>query len=122
MSGEFRTIDKIERWTVKGTGARSLAGSARTHMRHGAWFFSLKASKEQAYRDGRCHVWLELEVARLAGFRNHLVFVRGSTVFAYAEAEYLKAAMKHLDILGCYAKMERCHGGIHGRRRRSARS
>jgi L-rhamnose mutarotase len=69
-------------------------------MQRGAWLFSLKAGKEQAYRDAHSRVWPELiEAARSAGLRNHSVFVIGSTVFGYAEAEDLNATMKRLDSL-----------------------
>jgi L-rhamnose mutarotase len=69
-------------------------------MQRGAWLFSLKAGKEQAYRDAHSRVWPELiEAARSAGLRNHSVFVIGSTVIGYAEAEDLNATMKRLDSL-----------------------
>jgi L-rhamnose mutarotase len=69
-------------------------------MQRGAWVFSLKAGKEQAYIDAHSRVWPELiEAARAAGLRNHSVYVRGSTVYAYAEAENLDATMKQLDLL-----------------------
>ena len=69
-------------------------------MERGAWVFSLKKGKEQAYRDEHSRVWPELiEAARAAGLKNHSVFVLGSTVFGYAEAENLNATMKQLDSL-----------------------
>jgi L-rhamnose mutarotase len=69
-------------------------------MQRGAWLFSLKAGKEQAYRDAHSRVWPELiEAARSAGLENHSVFVMGSTVIGYAEAEDLNATMKRLDSL-----------------------
>jgi L-rhamnose mutarotase len=67
-------------------------------MQRAAWMFALKPGKEQAYRDAHTRVWPELiEAARAAGLKNHSVYVQGSTVFAYAEAEDLDATMKQLD-------------------------
>lgn len=67
-------------------------------MQRAAWLFALKPGKEQAYRDAHARVWPELiEAARAAGLKNHSVYVQGSTVFAYAEAENLDATMKRLD-------------------------
>lgn len=69
-------------------------------MQRGAWMFSLKKGKEQAYREAHLNVWPELiEAARSAGIRNQTVYVNGLTVFAYSEAEDLNAAMKELDCL-----------------------
>jgi L-rhamnose mutarotase len=72
----------------------------RTPMQRGAWLFSLRAGKEQAYREAHSRVWPELiEAARSAGLKNHSVFLRGSMVFGYAEAEDLNATMERLDAL-----------------------
>ena len=69
-------------------------------MQRGAWLFSLKAGKEEAYQEAHKRVWPELiEAARAAGLRNHSVFMQGSTVFAYAEAEDLAATMTRLEAL-----------------------
>ena len=69
-------------------------------MERGAWQFSLKKGKEQAYCDAHARVWPELiEAARAAGLKNHSVFVVGSTVFGYGEAEDLATTMKGLDSL-----------------------
>ena len=67
-------------------------------MQRGAWLFALKPGKEQAYRDAHARVWPDLiEAARAAGMKNHSMYVQGSLVFGYAEAEDLDATMKRLD-------------------------
>lgn len=69
-------------------------------MQRAAWIFTLKKGKEQAYLDAHTKVWPELiEAANAAGLRNQSLYIQGSTVFAYTEAEDLNAAMKKLDAL-----------------------
>jgi L-rhamnose mutarotase len=59
--------------------------------------FRLKEGKENAYREAHKRVWPELiEAARVAGLKNHSVFIKGSVVFAYAESENLHATMSLL--------------------------
>jgi L-rhamnose mutarotase len=69
-------------------------------MQRAAWIFSLKKGKEQAYRDAHSKVWPELiEAAQAAGLKNQSLYIQGSTVFAYTEAEDMNAAMNKLDAL-----------------------
>jgi L-rhamnose mutarotase len=66
-------------------------------MERGAWILKLKPGQETAYRKAHEQVWPELIAAAVrAGMRNHSVYVKGSLVFAYAEAENLKATMEIL--------------------------
>jgi len=59
--------------------------------------YALKRGKEQAYKDAHSRVWPELiEAAKAAGLKNQTVYVQGSTVFAYTEAEDLDIALKQL--------------------------
>ena len=68
-------------------------------MQRGAWIFRLKPGKEEEYRTAHANVWPELiAAARSAGLRNHSVFLLGDIVFAYAEAEDLKATMDRLAV------------------------
>ncbi len=67
-------------------------------MQRGAWLFHLKEGMEEEYRKAHARVWPELiEAAGTAGLKNHSVFVEGSIVFAYAEAENLNKTMAELN-------------------------
>jgi L-rhamnose mutarotase len=69
-------------------------------MQRAAWVFSLKKGKEQAYLDAHTRVWPELiDAARAAGLKNQSLYIQGSTVFAYTEAEDMDTAMKKLESL-----------------------
>ena len=66
-------------------------------MQRGAWLLRLKEGREAEYLDAHRQVWPDLiKAARAAGIKNHSVYVVGSTVFAYAEAEDLEATMNTL--------------------------
>ena len=57
----------------------------------------LKEGREAEYLDVHRQVWPELiKAAQAAGLKNHSVYVVGSTVFAYAEADDLEATMNTL--------------------------
>jgi len=54
----------------------------------------LKPECREEYLEAHRHVWPELiEAARRAGIRNHSVFLRGDTLFLYAEAEDPQASL-----------------------------
>lgn len=69
-------------------------------MQRAAWVFTLKPGKEQEYIDAHAKVWPELiEAAQAAGLRNQSLYIQGSTVFAYTEADDIDLAMAKLDAL-----------------------
>ncbi|MEW5979319.1 MAG: L-rhamnose mutarotase [Acidobacteriota bacterium] len=62
-----------------------------------AYLLTIKAGREQAYRDAHKVVWPELiREASRAGIRNHSCFVHNSWVFVYLEADNVDEALAEL--------------------------
>jgi L-rhamnose mutarotase len=61
-------------------------------MQRQAWILKIKEGKQEEYRRAHDSVWPALiQASRAAGFRNHSVFVLGSTIIAYLEADNIEA-------------------------------
>lgn len=75
-------------------------------MERGVWILKIKKGREEEYREAHKSVWADLvQASRSAGFRNHSVFLSGSTVIAYLEAESISDASARLrgeDVKHCW--------------------
>ena len=62
-----------------------------------AYILTIQSNMEERYRNAHRAVWPELiEAARRAGIRNHSVFMAGTTLFVYLEADDVSAALTRL--------------------------